>query len=402
MSSKNILYGIQGEGRGHASRSLHIIEQLKQRGYDVCIFTGGDALSIIKEQNIPYRNVPVFRFSHDRDGAVSLFRTSLSNFSQFLGILLQSGKRYKSILSEVKKFDPDFIISDFEPYLSRIANRLGIPSMVINHQNYLIESQLPPFHSFRKNIKLRLLQTFIRLFSCKPDRVIVSAFHHFPVHHKSKAVFVGPYIPQNIRHKKTSHGTHFTVYLKEPHYIEFILPVIRKFKHISFEIFSNWNQLNRPLPEYRHIFYHSIQRKKFLNSLASSGALLTTAGNQVIGEAICFRKPILAFPKLRDLEQELNGKALAASGCGNYCHFNEFSEQTIQNFISKIRIFQQTLFLKKADKVAYDGTARTIELIDRFAAEIELEKKEIITLQLGKIKMKFNPYRLRLGIYNVQ
>jgi uncharacterized protein (TIGR00661 family) len=214
VNSKKVLYGIQGEGRGHASRSLHIIDQLKQRGYDVCIFTGGDALSIIKEQNITYRNVPVFRFSHDRDGAVSILQTSLSNFTQFLGVLLQSGRRYKSILREVKNFDPDFIISDFEPYLSRIAYRLGIPLMVINHQNFLIESQLPQFRSIRKKFKLGLLQIFIRLFSCKPDRIIVSAFHHFPVHPKSKAIFVGPYIPQNIFHKETSDCRHLTVYLK--------------------------------------------------------------------------------------------------------------------------------------------------------------------------------------------
>lgn len=402
MNSKKVLYGIQGEGRGHASRSLHIIEQLKQRGYDVCIFTGGDALSIIKEQNIPYRDVPVFRFSHDKDGAVSIFRTFLSNFTQFLGVLLQSGKRYKSILREVKNFDPDFIISDFEPYLSRIAYRLGIPSMVINHQNYLIESQLPQFRSIRKKVKLWLLQIFIRLFSCKPDSTIVSAFHHFPVHPNSGATFVGPYIPQNILHQETSDGAHFTVYLKEPHYIEHILPVIKQFKYLNFDIFSNWKHLNYLLPVHRHIFYHSINRKKFLDSLATSKALITTAGNQVIGEAIYLNKPILAFPKLRDLEQELNGKALATSGFGDYCQFNDFSVQKMHSFISQIPEFKKALLKIKADKLTYDGTALTLHLIDKFAVDIEAEKQEIITLQLGKIKMKFNPYRLRLGIYNIQ
>ncbi|MBD3288576.1 glycosyltransferase, partial [candidate division KSB1 bacterium] len=295
MKHKRILYGIQGEGRGHASRSLHIIEQLRQRGYDVCIFAGGDALSIIREHNVPFRNVPVFRFSHDEKGAVSIFRTFLSNFSQFLGVLFQSGKRYKKILREVKNFDPDFIISDFEPYLSRIAYRLGIPSMVINHQNFLIESRLPQFRSLRKKIKLWLLQIFIRLFSCKPDKIIVSAFHHFPAQNKSNATFVGPYIPENIRTAHISDGTHFTVYLKEPHYIDFILPVIRNLTEFSFEIFSNWNQIANQLPNCERITFRSISRKNFLDSLASSKALLTTAGNQVIGEAIYLQKPIFAF-----------------------------------------------------------------------------------------------------------
>ncbi|MBD3288730.1 hypothetical protein GF337_08015, partial [candidate division KSB1 bacterium] len=149
------------------------------------------------------------------------------------------------------------------------------------------------------------------------------------------------------------------------------------------------------------ITFRSISRKNFLDSLASSKALLTTAGNQVIGEAIYLQKPIFAFPKLRDLEQEINGKALTASGCGDYCHFSKFSVEELKTFISKIPDFRETLLNKQKQNFNYDGTAITLQLIDRFAEEIELEKQEIITLKLGNIKMKINPYRLRLGIYNI-
>jgi UDP-N-acetylglucosamine--N-acetylmuramyl-(pentapeptide) pyrophosphoryl-undecaprenol N-acetylglucosamine transferase len=48
-----VLYGISPIGLGHATRSLVIVEELKRRGADVRVFSGGKAAVFLREQGVP-------------------------------------------------------------------------------------------------------------------------------------------------------------------------------------------------------------------------------------------------------------------------------------------------------------------------------------------------------------
>ena len=142
------------------------------------------------------------KFHHDKDGGVSFTKTLSKNFSQFIGLFFRIGKRYRSVVNEINNFNPDMIISDFEPYISRIAHKLDIPAIAINHQHFIIESVMPRFRSAKKNMRLWIIKSFTRFFAGRPDRIVTSSFHHFPPQKSSKAFFVGPYISNMLYHKK--------------------------------------------------------------------------------------------------------------------------------------------------------------------------------------------------------
>lgn len=396
-----VLYGIQGEGRGHASRSLHIINQLMKKGCAVHVFSGGDALTLLDGRRMPINKIPIFHFYHGKKDHLSLFKTAYRNFFQFLGLIFCIGRRYNEVLQTVLQLKPDFIITDFDPYLSKIARKQGIPNLAINHQHVFLQSKFPQLNSFRKSIKLLIFKSMIKILAGKPDRIITSSFYHFAPKQNSTAKFVGPFISEPIYQQKITTGNHITVYLKDATYLNYVLPIISNLKSVRFQIFSHWKF--EKIPEISsHIKLFSIDQKKFLASLATSKALITTAGNQVIGEAAFMGKPILAFPKLGDVEQEINGKALTFSGFGESVPIKNLTTKRLNRFLGRIPFYQQNIKLRIPEPENFDATSKTLEMIEDFVWEFVNNKKAVYEIKLGKMKIQFSTERSRFGLMLVR
>lgn len=62
--------------------------------------------------------------------------------------------------------------------------------------------------------------------------------------------------------------------------------------------------------------YRPIDALRFVEDLASCTGLVTTAGNQLIGEAIHLGKPVLAMPEPGNYEQHINAHFIRESGAG--------------------------------------------------------------------------------------
>jgi len=400
---KKIVYGIQGEGRGHTSRSIQIITQLKKAGHDVLVFGGGDALPLLHYNNIPSIQIPTFRLYTGKKGGINLWKISVKNFSLFWGLIFGIGKKYRQIYQEVLVQNPDFIISDFEPYLLKIANAQRIPVILIDHQHMLLESEIPQLKSVHNRAKLSLFNLFIRILSAKPDRIVASSFFHFPKRRDSQAIFVGPFLSDAVQNATPEERNHITVYLKEPFYLQKILPVIQRLNQIHFEVFSDWSSLKATLTGYRHIKLIHIHPEKFISSLATSRGLICTAGNQVIGEAIYLGKPILAFPKLNDIEQKINGMALNLSGFGESIEIDRLSPDAVLNFMAQAEHYKSRLIAMIDDLgSSYNGTPQALQLIDEFARELQFVDRRFVEIRLGKIKIHYNKLNSRFAFSLVQ
>jgi UDP:flavonoid glycosyltransferase YjiC (YdhE family) len=59
-----------------------------------------------------------------------------------------------------------------------------------------------------------------------------------------------------------------------------------------------------------------------------------TAGNQLVGEALHFGKPVLACPEVGNREQEINARLLAASGAGCWMPFDRLDERALREFLA--------------------------------------------------------------------
>jgi len=322
-------YGVQGEGRGHASRSRVLIDRLRQAGHTVDIFTGGDAEALF--QDAPgVERIPLLRFAYFK-GRLNLARSILRN--AWLGgqILTMTGPLIGSLSRRALRERPDLVISDFEPFLCRVGRRAGLPVVCIDHQHAMCDTVLPTLEHRADDISGRILSRCVPWISHSPLRV-VSSFHHFPRAEGSSALlvgcFLGPRTRSLMRAPPFARPGVATVYAKEAGLLERILPALRNRP----ETFEVWSAIDHPETS-GNISLRPLDSTAFLDGLASSEWFLTTAGNQGLGEALALGKPVLAMPVPGQTEQEYNGLALEASGCGQKLSLDGLDGQAIDRFL---------------------------------------------------------------------
>jgi UDP-N-acetylglucosamine:LPS N-acetylglucosamine transferase len=78
--------------------------------------------------------------------------------------------------------------------------------------------------------------------------------------------------------------------------------------------------------------YRGIADDPFVQDLATCECLITTAGNQLIGEAFSLGKPVLAIPEPGNFEQQLNAWLVTDSQGGWSTTFEQLSPHWIEQF----------------------------------------------------------------------
>ena len=291
----NILYGIQGTGNGHVTRSTQIIDCLQQKGAVVdVIFSGCGPDKIFDKQTITspgfYKG---FTFSAEQ-GKIRLLHTALNlSVGQFI--------------KDVWNFDAapyDLVITDFEPVSAMVARKNRLPSIGIGHQ-----------YAFCHAIPMDRATPFSRLIMNRfapADLSIGLHWHHFD------APILPPVIPDPIRRARRS-GTdikskeHILVYLPFEHPDD-IEALVRSFKDYQFVVYDGEAGRNRQNTD--TIRWNPFSRSRFLTDLAQSSGVLCNAGFELPSEALFLGKKLLVKPLEGQFEQASNALALTMLGLG--------------------------------------------------------------------------------------
>lgn len=281
-----IVYGVQGTGNGHLSRSLRVIEALVERGHTVDMVMSAQWGTMPTAYPV-FKLFKGFTFKHTKDGSINKLGTAINfDFWQF----------FKDSRFDLSTYDK--IITDFEPIVAWAALRQ-------KREVYGISNQ----YSFLSNKTPR---------PAKKDWMAELAFKNFtPVAHPIGLHFeqyddfiYKPILRQSIYNLTLSDAGHFTVYLPD---IELPLILQELFKHpaVPFHLFSNkikqdtqqGNVCLRP-PDPAH----------FSKSFASCHGVITRCGFQTTAEALYTGKKLLAMPQRGQYEQQCNAISLARLG----------------------------------------------------------------------------------------
>jgi hypothetical protein len=125
-----ILYGVVGEGMGHATRSRVVLEHLLEKGHDIRVVVSGRAHRFLTERfaDRPHITLQEIHGLH-MDYADNRFRIGSSlwtNLTQAPGGILQNVAAYQRIAED--GFQPELVVSDFESwaYLYGLNHRLPV------------------------------------------------------------------------------------------------------------------------------------------------------------------------------------------------------------------------------------------------------------------------------------
>jgi len=317
-----ILYGVCGEGYGHAFRALAVAEHLEKKGHELLILTYGKAYEILKEK---FKVVRIEGLNYVvQDSKINKRRTVIHNVKNFPKNLIKHGE-FKKIMNN---FRPDVCLTDFEPVSAYLAKIHRIPLVSIDNEHVITSSKLKipkgyrAYYLLAKNI-VRAMTGRAKYF------VVVSFFDFIP---KKKNVFVvHPVLRPDILGKKIEDKEKIVVYLSRED--DSILELLRKINE-RFVVFGyNVDKIDGNL-EFK-------TREKFLDELVKCKAVIATAGFTLISEAIYLKKPLLALPIKGQFEQFLNALFLKNSVFGEYS--KNLTKKEIENFLHNLGRYREAL-----------------------------------------------------------
>ena len=302
-----ILYGVQGTGNGHISRSREIIRGLKADGQDVQVVVSGRDPALLWDMEVfePFTAREGLTFS-TRRGRLHYFKTARRlNFFKFY--------------SDIRRFDArgvDVVVTDFEPVSARIARRHRLPSIGIGHQ-----------YAFRYKVPMAGFDPaalyVIRNFA-SADYNLGLHWHHFD------QPILPPVIPSDMAEESMPSPNKILVYLP----FEDIGDIRRLLAPFESHRFFVYHQLSAANNE-GHLRLRTYTRQGFLKDLAESSGVITNAGFELAGEALHLGKKILMKPLSRQLEQMSNAKALKELNLGSV--MKRLDRDVVDEFLAKRR-----------------------------------------------------------------
>jgi uncharacterized protein (TIGR00661 family) len=198
-----------------------------------------------------------------------------------------------------------------------------------------------------------------RMMVPSPERAIAAAF--YPGEPKSDRVeIVGPILRREVREIEPSVGDHLLVYFdaRSKRLLEKVIEVLREID-IPVRIYGP-----KRVGKEGNLDFRPISNVPFLEDLASSRAVISTAGNQLIGESIHLGKPLLLLPE-QALEQELNAMYVRRWGIGDWTTAPKLTPDFIRGFLARI-----DEMAARVPEYRRDGLGEALDALDRAIASL--------------------------------
>jgi uncharacterized protein (TIGR00661 family) len=357
-----IVYGVHGYGRGHASRTLAVLPHLAET-HQVLVLAGGDAFQTIGSE-YPVHRIPTLAFAYSQ-GAKSRRRSNWETLKHNIPAILDlfcHGPTFQLTREIISDFAPDVVISDAESWTNHVASSLKIPRISFDHIGIMAYCR-PPLEGWDR-VTTWLDASLYRTLMRRPDRVIVSSFYDVP-RRDARVRIVGALPRDAVRAMRPSHGEHLLVYFN------------RGQEQLSDSVLETLHALHRPVRIYGtpmrgcagKLDFLPPSNIPFLEDLASCACVVSTAGNQLVGEAMFLGKPVLVFPE-KCAEQRMNALAVERLGIGMRADFRDFKVETILRFLSR-----RDEFMAKIGDHVRDGLPDALAAIDQFLEELAPEAR---------------------------
>jgi uncharacterized protein (TIGR00661 family) len=331
-----ILYGVVGEGMGHAIRSRVILDELVKK-HDVQVVVSGRAHDYLVKRESEHLHVQkIWGLTIvTEDNEVRNFKTVLENLKG--AVTGGWPKNIKAYFDIAEKFQPEVVISDFESwsYLFGKNHRIPVISVdnmqVINrcqHAKEIIEGHEIDFQTAKGVIKSKVPGSFAYL---------ISTFFYPPVRKKRTSLHP-PILRPEILAAKSETGSHLLVYQTYTTNTE--LPAILESSGVECRIYGMRRDLKEPVRE-GNLVYMPFSEEGFVNDLRTTRGVVAGGGFTLMGEAVYLRKPMLSVPVQKQFEQVLNARYLEHEGYGMFAE--ELTREKLTEFLAKIPEYEKGL-----------------------------------------------------------
>lgn len=261
------------------------------------------------------------------------WRTIYQNSQQ----LIKQSRRWRGLMARFKAFDPDLVFTDFESVTALMAKIKKKPLVSIDNQHQLTNTKIEITEKYKKDLMVDKL--IIKSLVWGANYYLVTSFFETPITKKNTFLF-SPVIRREVSSLQSNRGDYILVYQNSN--FKSVIKVLKNFSDYRFVIFG----LNFEGQE-GNLTFHNYDTQGWLKYLANCRAVIGTAGLSLITESLYLRKPYLAIPVRRQIEQIVNAQYLQRKGYGLFTY--QLKVDDFQEFIKKLPKFEANLNVYRAD-----------------------------------------------------
>jgi uncharacterized protein (TIGR00661 family) len=303
-----ILYGVVGEGMGHAIRSSVTLDQLLAWGHEVQIVVSGRAADFLRARYEGVNQIWGLTMVM-ADNRVKKWRTAMEVLSGAVGGMPDNVRQY---LDMTDRFKPDVVISDFETWSALYGHNNRIPVISVDNMQIIRRCGHPKEIKAGQEGAYRLARSVIKAKMPRASHYVITTFFDAPIT-KSRTTLVPPILRQAILDVEPSAGDHLLVYQTSETFTH--LPDLLRKIDMPVRLYG----LRRDLKEREtdgNLTWCPFSEQGFISDLATCRGVIASAGFTLIGEALHFGKPYLATPVGGQFEQVLNARYIEHLGYG--------------------------------------------------------------------------------------
>ena len=321
-----ILYGLCGEGLGHASRSRILINHLKNK-HDIRIVAGGKAYDFLSKQFDYVEEIESPRFVY-RGNQVRLF---YSIFRMIFRTFAKTPFSFFKVRRIIKEFKPDLLITDADPISHVAAFFSGIKRLSIDNPQVLLHRKYKI--NFGEYLSWLFLIIAVKISVMNADKYIIYDFSDEQIDNP-KVMFLKPLIQEGILKQKPTYGNHVFVYQTSIS-TEFITEVLKKIDE-TFIIYG----FNKEFVD-ENLIFKRFNEDDFYHDIASAKAVVANGGFTVLSEALYLKKPIFSLPIRHQFEQVVNGQFVEQLGAGVYK--TDLCKKDVEDFLQNLNFYKKNL-----------------------------------------------------------
>jgi len=378
-----VLYGVNGEGMGHATRSQVVIDSLL-RGHDVRVVASGSAFRYLRER-LP-RVDEIFGPTFDlEEGEIRRWGTVRQNLRLARKELPET---IRSWTARVKEWEPDVAISDFEPLAGVYARLTRTPLIAVGNINLLDRCRHDAEILGAEREDFLLARAVSRAMVPGAVSYIVTTYFRPPILRRGTTL-VPPIVRPEIVDAEPVRGDHLVVYWSGD---EAVLDALRA-APMRCLVYGMQGETAETTTD-GNLEFRPRSTEGFVDALRTSRGVVAGGGFSLLSEAVYLGKPILSIPLRGQFEQVINARYTARLGYGMCAE--EVTPEVMREFVDRLPELEATLAGYEQDGNAL--ALRTIEdrALEAAAAEPrELRRERRVARRTSKQARASKPPRER-------